>query len=438
MTENMFFLLMLRMAGGFFSFEFVNSISFSHRFLIFCFSSLFLFGCASKKDSRELYSFRLHSGAVTDLAFSASGDVLASAGDDSYIRLFDLGSYEDYSVQNSDKLLSLTEKSRSPIHSNGQGFTSIDFMSDGQYVAASQFLYVFGGSLQIFDISTGDLLEILSITQEPIKNIEFNRTSDSFAIGTGYSSGFGKVFLYFVSADQKRVLHENIFGGVNEVIFSSNGDTVISVGNYGTIFIDSLEDETRLSISDEDHLPYSVSVSPYSRKIFSVGEDSFSSSGHYRGSLHIWDSYDLSLEKVISLSHLPLRSVSVSPNGSVIAAAGDDHFIYLVRLDSYDIITLRGHFDTVNVLKFSPDSLLLASGSDDGFVFLWDVRDVTNFFIPVDSGMVDGGFDSGEIAGIGHSDLQSGTWNLLQACGTFIGPTCSRPFRGHPVQDKEL
>lgn len=36
--------------------------------------------------------------------------------------------------------------------------------------------------------------------------------------------------------------------------------------------------------------------------------------------------------------------------------------------------TLRGHADAVTSLCFSPDSFLLASGSDDNTVRMWDVQ----------------------------------------------------------------
>jgi len=43
-------------------------------------------------------------------------------------------------------------------------------------------------------------------------------------------------------------------------------------------------------------------------------------------------------------------------------------------LPSKEILTLRGHKDTVTSVAFSPNSQQLASGSMDNTIKLWDVR----------------------------------------------------------------
>ena len=40
------------------------------------------------------------------------------------------------------------------------------------------------------------------------------------------------------------------------------------------------------------------------------------------------------------------------------------------------IRTFEGHTDWVNSVAFSPDGKLLASGSDDGTIKLWNISDL--------------------------------------------------------------
>ena len=68
-----------------------------------------------------------------------------------------------------------------------------------------------------------------------------------------------------------------------------------------------------------------------------------------------------------------VTTVCLQPGGTLLAAAGDDHHIYLwdVRLQRV-AGCLIGHTDWVHAVKFSADGQLLASAGHDGQVILWD------------------------------------------------------------------
>lgn len=70
----------------------------------------------------------------------------------------------------------------------------------------------------------------------------------------------------------------------------------------------------------------------------------------------------------------PIRALVMSPDGSRLAAAGDDSLIRLWSpRDGSLQATWPGHEATVNSLSFSQDGRLLASASDDGRIRIWDV-----------------------------------------------------------------
>lgn len=71
----------------------------------------------------------------------------------------------------------------------------------------------------------------------------------------------------------------------------------------------------------------------------------------------------------------PIRSISISPDGKLLAAGYDDHSIGLWSFpDGNQLNILRGHTSGVRCVAFSPKGDLLASASDDETVRLWDLE----------------------------------------------------------------
>ena len=66
--------------------------------------------------------------------------------------------------------------------------------------------------------------------------------------------------------------------------------------------------------------------------------------------------------------------MSFSPDGRILASGSSDGAIQLWEVSSgQHKATLRGHGDSVTPLAFSPDGRILASGSRDMVVMLWDM-----------------------------------------------------------------
>lgn len=69
-----------------------------------------------------------------------------------------------------------------------------------------------------------------------------------------------------------------------------------------------------------------------------------------------------------------ITALSLHPDGTLVAAAGDDHIIRLWNLQDGSLVSrLTGHRDWIRAIQFAPDGTKLVSSGNDRHVVMWDV-----------------------------------------------------------------
>lgn len=111
---------------------------------------------------------------------------------------------------------------------------------------------------------------------------------------------------------------------------------------------------------------FSISINEHKQHCYAADAD---------GNVSVWDMESWSLLIYLPLDCGKIREVAVSNDGSRIAICGQDGFLRVFAVDTFnEIITIRGHKDGATAACFDATSNdLLISGGKDAMLRLWDL-----------------------------------------------------------------
>ncbi len=243
---------------------------------------------------------------------------------------------------------------------NGIGCGSVAFSPDGTTIASCGNQSGIG----LYNASTAAETAELKLADDTICSLAFSPDGSMIAAGTRQ----GSVALWDVKSGTQRGRLNRQKYSVCSVTFSPDETTVAYAGSQGDV--DGWDVKTNSSRLLEHPVVYTA-----------IPSLSFSPDGANLAIADCCSSEVLNVKTGLPALHLvqffpaPTRSIAYSPDGLLLATGS---FPGIIRL--YDAKTglrrnlLRGHDDEIDNLAFSPDGKLLVSSSEDNTVRLWDVR----------------------------------------------------------------
>ena len=306
-----------------------------------------------------------HSKFITSLAFSNEDTILTSVDFNGTVDLWNMKTKQGHSYLNTGQNTadSATSLSHDAMRyaAMGNNYTTAFYPLGSGWRG--------GGSgrreskFQVWNLSTREELHGPWTHQNYYINAVTFSPDNKKLVVSDRSKG---ILSWNIDTGEETVLFNQRSHWKNELIFSPNGKMVAFQGGHSGSHIWNYETQQEITPEYLKRNSSAISFSP----------DNMMLAIAYRDQIVLWDIVENEFNERGSMKTGIIEEITFSPDGKFIISANAHGWTYYIKVwdveTGNELLLLNGHTENINMLRFSHNGKILATGSMDGTILLWD------------------------------------------------------------------